>query len=568
MSSDMPWLTILLIIPAVGAALVALIPRTNPHLAKQTALVISLVELGLAIAMCVDFNADKTGYQFFQRYEWIKAFGVHYEVGVDGIALVLVALAALLVPIVIIASWNEVDDVAASGRRSVGGYFAWIMALECGMVGVFASLDVFLFYVFFEAILIPMYFIIGSYGGPQRAYASVKFLLYSLFGGLVMLAAVIGLYVVSSQHGTGTFDFTVLQNMQITDGVEKLLFLGFFLAFAIKAPLFPFHTWLPDAGAEAPIGGAVLLVGVLDKIGIFGLIRYCIPLFPDASRYFAPLVLALGVIGIFYGALLAIGQRDMKRLVSYTSLAHFGFIALGTYALTSQGGTGAVLYMINHGLSTGALFIAVGYLIARRGTRDVDGYRGMFQVTPRLGGVMLIAGLSALSLPGLSTFVSEFLVLVGTFTRYRALAIVATLGIVLSAIYVFYLIQRTLTGPRPAWALATVGEAPVDQEAAAAYALATAPAGAKPGPGVHGPNDPEPPEIEPVTPGGIRRRGPMKDLTARETIAIAPLLVLIVFLGIYPKPVIDIIRPAVNTTLQHINQHDPAPTAISSGANR
>ena len=237
-------------------------------------------------------------------------------------------------------------------------------------------------------------------------------------------------------------------------GVEKLLFLGFFLAFAIKAPLFPFHTWLPDAGAEAPIGGAVLLVGVLDKIGTFGLIRYCIPLFPNASRYFAPLVLALAVIGIFYGALLAIGQRDMKRLVSYTSLAHFGFIALGTYALTTQGGTGAVLYMVNHGLSTGALFLCVGFMIARRGTRDVDGFRGMFQVTPKLAGVTLIAGLSALSLPGLSTFVSEFLVLVGTFTRYKALAIVATVGIVFAAVYVLYLIQRTLTGPRPAWATA------------------------------------------------------------------------------------------------------------------
>ena len=564
----MPWLTILLIIPAVGALLVALIPKTNPRLAKQTALVISLAEFVLAIAMCVDFDAKQPGYQFFQRYDWIKAFGVHYEVGVDGIALVLVALAALLVPVVIIASWDEVDAVAETGRRSVSGYFALILALECGMVGVFASLDVFLFYVFFEAILIPMYFIIGSYGGPQRQYASVKFLLYSLFGGLIMLAAVIGLYVVSTKSGSGTFDFTVLRDMNITDGVEKLLFLGFFLAFAIKAPLFPFHTWLPDAGAEAPIGGAVLLVGVLDKIGTFGLIRYCIPLFPDASRYFAPLVLALAVVGIFYGALLAIGQRDMKRLVSYTSLAHFGFIALGTYALTTQGGTGAVLYMINHGLSTGALFLCVGYLIARRATRDIDGYRGMFQVTPKLGGVMLIAGLSALSLPGLSTFVSEFLVLVGTFTRYRALAIVATLGIVLSAIYVFYLIQRTLTGPRPAWALATAGEAPADQEAAAAYALATGPAGVKPGPGVHGPNDPEPPEIEPVTPGGVRRRGPMKDLTARETIAIAPLLVLIVFLGVYPKPVIDIIRPAVNTTLAHINQQDPTPTAVSSGAKR
>jgi NADH-quinone oxidoreductase subunit M len=564
MSSDMPWLTILLIIPAVGALLVALIPKTNPLLAKQTALGVSLIELVLTIVMITQFDHNKTGYQFFQRYDWIKAFGVHYEVGVDGIALVLVGLSALLVPVVLIASWDEVDDVAASGKRSVGGYFALILALECGMVGVFVSLDVFLFYVFFEAILIPMYFIIGSYGGPQRQYAAVKFLLYSLFGGLVMLAAVIGLYVVSTRHGAGTFDFVTLSGMPISNGVEKLLFLGFFLAFAIKAPLFPFHTWLPDAGAEAPIGGAVLLVGVLDKIGTFGLIRYCIPLFPDASRYFAPLVLALAVVGIFYGALLAIGQRDMKRLVSYTSLAHFGFIALGTYALTTQGGTGAVLYMVNHGLSTGALFLCVGFLIARRGTRDVDGFRGMFQVTPRLAGVTLIAGLSALSLPGLSTFVSEFLVLVGTFTRYKALAIVATAGIVFAAIYVLYLIQRTLTGPRPAWA--TTGGVVDEDGHGTITEYAAAPAEIAVAAGVHGPGDPDPSLHEQVTPGGVRRSGPVKDLTWRETCAIAPLLGLIVVFGVYPKPILDIIRPAVTATLHNINQNDPAPTQVSSGA--
>jgi NADH-quinone oxidoreductase subunit M len=562
--SSVPYLTILLIIPAVGALIVALLPKTNPLLAKQVALGVSLIELGFTIAMFIAFDDNKPGYQFFQKYSWIRAFGVSYEVGVDGIALVLIGLAALLVPVVLIASWNEVDQVEATGRRSVGGYFALILALQTGMVGVFASLDVFLFYVFFEAILIPMYFIIGSYGGPQRQYASVKFLLYSLFGGLIMLAAVIGLFVVSTHHGVGTFDFIALRGMSMASSTEKLLFLGFFLAFAIKAPLFPFHTWLPDAGAEAPIGGAVLLVGVLDKIGTFGLIRYCIPLFPNASRYYAPLVLALAVAGIFYGALLAIGQRDMKRLVSYTSLAHFGFIALGTFALTTQGGTGAVLYMVNHGLSTGALFLCVGFLIARRGTRDIDGYRGMFQVTPKLAGVMLIAGLSALSLPGLSTFVSEFLVLVGTFTRYRALAIVATVGIVLAAIYVLYLIQRTLTGPRPAWATVDTGGSPPDAKTLA-YLEETSQLGPKPG--VHGSNDPDLSLEEPVTPGGVRRRGPVKDLSLRESIALAPLLGLIVVLGVYPKPILDIIRPAVNRTIIQVHPAgDPVPTEVSSGA--
>ena len=275
-------------------------------------------------------------------------------------------------------------------------------------------------------------------------------------------------------------------------------------------------------------------------------------------------MLALAVAGIFYGALLAIGQRDMKRLVSYTSLAHFGFIALGTFALTTQGDTGAVLYMFNHGLSTGALFLCVGFLIARRGTRDIDGYRGMFQVTPKLAGVMLFAGLSALSLPGLSTFVSEFLVLVGTFTRYRALAIVATVGIVLAAIYVLFLIQRTLTGPRPAWATAGA-DAPPPSAETAAYLELTSQLGPKPG--VHGSNDPDPSLQEPVTPGGVRRRGPVKDISWRESIAMAPLVALILVLGVYPKPILDIIRPAVNRTLIQVHPAgDPVPTAVSSGA--
>jgi NADH-quinone oxidoreductase subunit M len=514
-TSGPPWLTILLLVPTVGALLVLALPRTRPSLAKQVTLGITIVELLLTIVMCVQFDQGQGGFQFAQKHSWISAFGVSYAVGVDGIALVLIALAAVLVPVVVLASWDEVDELEAAGRRSIPTFFALVLLLEAAMIGVFASLDVFLFYVFFEAMLIPMYFLIGSYGGPQRAYASVKFLLYSLFGGLIMLAAVIGLFVVASQQlGTGTFDFTTLRQLNISTGVERLLFLGFFLAFAIKAPLFPFHTWLPDAGAEAPVGGAVLLVGVLDKVGTFGLIRYCIPLFPDASRYFAPLVLALAVVGIFYGALLAIGQRDMKRLVSYTSVAHFGFIALGTFALTSQAGTGAVLYMVNHGLSTGALFFVVGFLIRRHGTRDVEAYGGMFQVTPLLAGCFLFAGLSALSLPGLSTFVSEFLVLVGTFTRYRALAIVATVGIVLAAIYVLYLFQRTMTGPLKVPALRAA-----------------------------------------------------RDLSLRESLALAPLLALIVALGVYPKPLLDTITPAVTATYAQAGHSDPPPTAATaSGA--
>ena len=286
------------------------------------------------------------------------------------------------------------------------------------MVGVFAATDVFLFYVLFEAMLIPMYFIIGSYGGAQRSYAAVKFLLYSLVGGLLMLAAVIGLYVVSD-GGPQAFLFENLLGTEMGTSTERLLFLGFFIAFAIKAPLWPVHTWLPDAAAESPPGGAVLLVGVLDKVGTFGMIRFCLPLFPDASQWATPVVITLAVIGILYGALLAIGQTDLKRLIAYTSISHFGFIVLGIFAMTTQGQSGSTLYMVNHGFSTAALFLIAGFLISRRGSRLVGDFGGVQRVAPMLAGTFLVAGLSSLALPGLSSFVSEFLVLVGTLLPLR-----------------------------------------------------------------------------------------------------------------------------------------------------
>ncbi|TAM93300.1 MAG: NADH-quinone oxidoreductase subunit M, partial [Jatrophihabitans sp.] len=373
---------------------------------------------------------------------------------------------------------------------------------EFFMIGIFTATDVFLFYVFFEASLVPMYFVIGSFGGPRRQYAAMKFFLYSLAGGLVMLAAVIGLYV---STGSRTFAIADLIGKVPDNATQKWLFVGFFLAFAIKAPLVPFHTWLPDAGAEAPAGGAALLVGLLDKIGTFGFLRYCLPLFPAASRWAAPTILILSVIGVLYAAFLAIGQRDMKRLVAYTSVAHFGFIGLGIFAFTMQGGSGAVFYMVNHGLSTGALFILVGLLIARGKSRNIADYGGTAKVTPVLGGLFLFAGMSALALPGLSTFVSEFLVLVGTFTRYKGLAILAATGIVLAAIYVLFLYQRAFQGT------------------------------------VH----------EKVT--------KFRDLNPREVLAVAPLLALILFLGIYPKPVLDVINPAVKATLSDVHQTDPVP---------
>src|SRR3954453_6248520 len=447
-TGDNPALLILTLIPLLGSLVIFALREAQAKLAKWLSLAVSLGVLGYAVVLLIgyDTNSD-TRVQYFGSWTWIKAFGVHLAFGVDGIALVLLFMAVVLVPAVVLASWNSLDSKAGSEeatqparRRSVPKYFALILLLEFFMIGVFTAADVFLFYVFFEAMLVPMYFIIGSFGGPRRQYAAMKFFLYSLVGGLLMLASVIGLYITT---GSRTFAIADLIGMVPDDATQKWLFLGFFIAFAIKAPLVPFHTWLPDAGAEAPAGGAALLVGVLDKVGTFGFLRYCLPLFPEASRWFAMPVLILSVIGIIYAAFLAIGQRDMKRLVAYTSVAHFGFIGLGIFAFTTQGGTGAVLYMVNHGFSTGALFIIVGLLIARGKSRNVEDYGGAVRVTPILAGRFLIGGLSALALPGLSTFISEFLVLVGTFTRYKGLAVLATPGMILAAIYVLYLYQRT-----------------------------------------------------------------------------------------------------------------------------
>lgn len=436
--SNFPFLSVLTVAPLVGALVVAFLPRHRPELAKQVAFVWSLLVLVLSVVMWVSFKAGGDRFQFRESYSWIPNWGVNFTFAADGIALVMLMLIAVLVPLVILASWHD----AESSKRSVPVYFALLLVLECTMIGVFAAADVFLFYVFFEVMLVPMYFLIGSYGGHQRQYAAVKFFLYSLVGGLFMLAAVIGLWVV----GGKTFDWQALSQIDISTGTERWLFLGFFLAFAIKAPFFPFHTWLPDAGGAAPAGAAALLVGVLDKVGTFGILRYCLPLFPEASQWFAPWALALGVIGIVYAALLAVGQNDLKRLVSYTSIAHFGFIGVGIFAFTTQAGTGAVLYMLNHGLATGLLFLVVGMLISRRGSALISDFGGAGKLVPVLAGVLFFAGLASLALPGTAPFISEFLVLIGTFTVNKPVAVIATVGIILAAAYVLWMVQRTTQG--------------------------------------------------------------------------------------------------------------------------
>jgi NADH-quinone oxidoreductase subunit M len=505
------WLSLLWLLPIAGAALVIVLPAGQPRLAKWTGLAVSIGVLAVAIVITVGFDSTATGaaYQFVESYSWIPSFGAGYTLGVDGIAVVLVLLTAVLVPLLMLAGWND------GGERSRGAhaYAALTLTVESMVLISLVSLDVLLFYVFFEAMLIPMYFMIGGFGnGANRSPAALKFLLYNLFGGLIMLAAVIGVYVVSAQHGVGTFDFRELVSAfspgstAIDPGVLKALFLGFMFAFAVKAPLCPFHRWLPDAAVEATPTTAVLMMAVMDKVGTFGMLRYCLQLFPDAATYFRPTIVVLAVIGVIYGAMVAIGQRDIMRLIAYTSISHFGFIILGIFVMTSQGQSGSTLYMVNHGLSTAAVFLIAGFLISRHnGSRSIADYGGVQKVAPVLAGTFLVAAMATLSLPGLAPFISEFLVLLGTFDRYWLAAAFGATALVLSSIYMLWLYQRVMTGPVN------------------------------------------------------RGNGHIRDLVPREVVVVAPLLALLLFLGFYPKPVLDIINPGVDHTLTTIGQTDPAP---------
>jgi NADH-quinone oxidoreductase subunit M len=470
-------------------------------LIKQVALAISLLVAGVGISAALAFDTAKSGFQYVERYSWIPSLGINYQLGVDGISLILILLSVILIPIVIVAGWNESEN----GRFSVKTFYILMLVLETMMIGVFAATDVFLFYIFFEAMLVPVYFLIGGYGTGARQAAAVKFLLYSLFGGLLMLASIIGIFVISGNQGGRSFDIEVLSTLTIDSTTQNFLFLGFFIAFAIKAPLWPMHTWLPDAAKSATPGTSVLLLGVLDKVGTFGMIRYCVELFPEASKTFTPMIITLSVISIVYGAFLAIGQKDIKGLIAFTSISHFGFITMGIFAMTSQGNSGATLYMLNHGFSTAALFLTAGWMMSRRGSSIIAEFGGLQRVTPLLAWSFFIAGMSSLALPGLSSFVSEFLVLVGTYTRYPLAAIIATFGIVLAALYILIPVQKALHGP--------------------------------------------------TTPGNEN----LPDLNKREIVAIAPVIAVIIALGFYPKPALDIINPAAQATIEKAGFADPAP---------
>ena len=521
--TTIPWLTLLWAIPVAGAAVIIVLPASLRQFAKYAGLFVALAVLVLSLLLAARFQPGGEQFQFVENHPWIPSFGTGYILGLDGIALVLVVLTAVLVPLLMIAGWNDADDRPGLSGRGTHSYIALTLAVEGMVLMSLAALDILLFYVFFEAMLIPMYFLIGGFGNENRSKAAVKFLLYNLFGGLVMLAAVIGLYVVtatSKAFDSGTFDFRAIVDAVSTGqfvlqpGVANALFLGFMFAFAVKAPLWPFHRWLPDAAVQATPASAVLMMAVMDKVGTFGMLRYCLPLFPDSATYFRPVIVALAVIGIVYGAILAIGQTDVMRLIAYTSISHFGFIILGIFVMTSQGQAGSTLYMVNHGISTAALFLIAGFLVSRRGTRVIAAYGGVQKVAPVLAGTFLISGLATLSLPGLAPFISEFLVLIGTFTRYPAFAVCATIALVLSALYVLWMYQRMMTGP--------------------------------------------------VTEGNEN----VRDLGRRELVVVAPLIALLIALGVYPKIALDVINPAVTATLTSIHQSDPAPTTELSSRER
>ncbi|HEX5672541.1 MAG TPA: NADH-quinone oxidoreductase subunit M [Acidimicrobiia bacterium] len=485
-------MTALIVIPVVGAILVALLPRRRIELVLPVGVGMSLIPLAVSGFLFAAFETGEAGFQFVDQAVWYEPWGISWSLGVDGISLPLVVLTTLLVPIALAAS--------TSISHRLKEFVAYTLALEAGLIGVFLALDLFLFFVFFEAILVPMYFIIGIWGGERRVYAAIKFFLYTAFGSALLLAAIIGLAILNSQQtGAPSFAFTDLANLDLSVGTERLLFAAFALAFAIKVPLFPFHTWLPDAHVEAPTAGSVLLAGVLLKLGTYGLLRFNLGLFPQASVDLVPVLAVLAVVGIIYGAVVAIVQPDLKKLVAYSSVSHLGFIVLGTFALTSGGLAGGVVQNINHGITTGALFLLVGMIYDRRHTKQIADFGGLAQVMPIYSGIFLFTAFASIGLPGLNGFVGEFMVLVGSFPTLPVYVIVAAGGVVLAAVYLLWAYERTFTGP-------------LDK-----------------------------PENEKLV-----------DLSAREVALLAPLVVLMVLLGLYPRILLDRVEPSTEIVLDRI----------------
>ena len=495
----------LILVPAVGAAAIAVVPRHNQQVIKILAALASVAVAVLGIVLLFAFDRGDTGFQFVSQHTWVKSFGISWKLGIDGISLVLVVLTGILFPIAIFGPTVHHD---------FKGYAAWMLVLEAGCIGVFCALDLFLFFVFWELVLVPMYFLIGGWGYDRRVYAALKFFLYTMLGSALMLVGILTVvFLHRSATGQLTFDLQTLADSQsIAANTARWLFLAFAGSFAIKVPIFPVHTWLPDAHTEAPTGGSVILAAIMLKLGTYGFLRFGLYLFPQAAVDLAPLFLTLGVIGILYGAVVATMQKDLKRLVAYSSVAHLGFIVIGTFGLSTQGLQGGVLQMVNHGLSTGALFLLVGMIYERRHTRQIADFGGLQKVAPFFAAVFTLVMLSSIGLPGLNGFVGEFLVLIGTFVTRRWWAVAATAGVILAAIYLLWAYKRVFHG----------------------------------------------------VPTGENLKFP--EMTLREKVVMAPLVLLIVFMGVYPKPVLDRIAPSVDHLIQHVQDHsDYRQPAIAAG---
>ncbi|HEY63763.1 MAG TPA: NADH-quinone oxidoreductase subunit M [Caldilineae bacterium] len=489
-ANGVPWLSLITFFPLLGALILLLLPRRG-RTPWYWALLVTTVTFLLSLPLFFGWEIGEAGYQFVERRPWAPELGLNYIVGVDGISLFLVLLTTFLGPIVILSSWNSIADRPVT-------YLFLMLVLETGMLGVFVALDLVLFFLFWEATLIPMYFIIGVWGGPRRVYAAVKFFLYTMAGSALMLVAILAL-----RHYSGTFDLVeILAGTSLDPGVQRWLFLAFALAFAIKVPLFPFHTWLPDAHVEAPTAGSVILAGILLKMGTYGYVRFALPLFPEAAASLAELFIVLAVIGILYGGMVALRQRDFKSLVAYSSVAHLGFVMLGIFAMTPQGLSGAVLQMINHGLSTGALFLLVGMIYERRHTRLLSDFGGVWAVMPVYGAFLLVTILSSVGLPGLNGFVGEFSILIGAFQTHRWAAILAALGVIVAAWYLLHAFREVMQGP-------------LDK-----------------------------PENKRLT-----------DLTKREVLILVPVTVMFFLIGLFPSLFFDRINPTVMELQQYVAQH-------------
>jgi NADH-quinone oxidoreductase subunit M len=499
-----PYLTTLVLVPAIGAAVVAVIPRKAiaSWFHEAVGVAVTVLTLAVAAAVLVNFTAHDGGFQMVSDHTWATGLGIHWSLGIDGISLFLVALTAVLFPLTM---------MGARARRDPRSFIAWVLLLEAACMGSFVSLDLILFFLFFELTLVPAYFLIGGWGYARRGYAAIKFFVYTFAGSAFLLVGIVAIaFIHQSQTGVLTFELPALMHTHLSGTEGVLLFIAFTAAFAVKAPIFPFHTWSPDAYSEAPTAGAILLVAVMAKLGTYGIVRFDLNLFPQASRTLAPVLLTLAVIGITYGALVACAQRDLKRLLAYSSLAQIGFIALGTFALNSQGLSGGVLQMVNHGLVIATLFILVGWIYERRGTWQIGSLKGLQSPAPVLAGVFTLAMLASIGVPGLNGFVGEFLILVGTFVAHRWWAVAAAAGVVVAAVYMLWGYQQVFHG--------------------------------------------EPTAEDRTT----------RDLSVNERLIVAPLILLIVLLGVFPKPVLDRITPSVNRIVVHVDQvtRTPVPAEL------